>query len=165
LAIWSNLTDQTLTEERTLSNWPLISIDLEGTKPSFISTENVYTTSSNLVYTGGEKYTYWGGGGTFEDFQYRYLDFVENDTNGDFAFIGNDARCDANGNGVFDSNDGICGSLTIYSPGDSHPGTATNLFAGDARGSFGSYMAFKAIDVINDGYVMVGDDVVVKKYN
>ena len=100
MAIWSNLTDQTLTEERTLSNWSLISIDLEGTKPSFISTENVYTTSSNLVYTGGEMYRYWGSGATFQDFQYRFLDFVENDTNGDFAFIGNDARCDANGNGV-----------------------------------------------------------------
>ena len=36
------------------------------------------------------------------------------------------------------------------------------IFVGDARGSFGSYMAFKAIDVINDGYVMVGDDVVLK---
>ena len=162
LAIWSNLTDQTLTEERTLSNWPLISIDLEGTKPSFISTENVYTTSSNLVYTGGEMYRYWGSGGTTQDFQRRYLDFVENDTNGDFAFVGNDDSCDANGNGVLDNNDGICGSLIIHSPGTAFPGSATNLFVGDARSSVASYMAFKAIDVINDGYVMVGDDVVLK---
>ncbi len=162
LAIWSNLTDQTLTEERTLSNWPLISIDLEGTKPSFISTENVYTTSSNLVYTGGEMNRYWGSGGTASSFQYRHLDFVLNDTNSDIAVVGNDIRCDANGNGILDSNDGICGSLTIFSQGGTFPGAPTNLFAGDARGSFGSYMAFKAIDIVNDGYVMVGDDVVVK---
>jgi len=162
LAIWSNLTDQTLTEERSLSNWPLISIDLEGTKPSFISTENVYTNTSNLVYTGGEMYRYWGSGATFGDFEYRFLDFVFNDTNGDFAFVGNDGSCDANGNGVLDNNDGVCGSLTIHTPGTTFPGSATNLFVGDARSSVASYMAFKAIDVINDGYVMVGDDVVVK---
>tara|TARA_Y100001935_G_scaffold115713_1_gene95765 strand:+ start:80 stop:2038 length:1959 start_codon:yes stop_codon:yes gene_type:complete len=163
LAIWSNLTDAILTQERQLSNWPLISIDLEGTKPSFISTENVYTTSSNLVYTGGEMYRYWGSGGTTSNFEYRYLDFVENDTNGDFVFIGNDARCDANGNGVIDNNDGICGSLIIHSPGSAFPGEPTQVYAGNSRsGGLASYMGFKAIDILDDGYVMVGDEVIYK---
>ena len=166
LAIWSNLNDQTLTEERTLSNWVLQSNDLEGTKPSFSSTENIYTTKENLVYVGGFETAYYGGGIQREySLGYAELDFVEN-PNGDFAWVGSSRLLpSAQGGGACDpNNDGqpdICATIKIAKGGSVSWGSRpTQSFPGsNPHPGYASHVAFKAIDLLDDGYVMVGDEI------
>ena len=159
LAIWSNLTDATLTEERSLSNWPHLSIDMEGTKPSFTSTENVFTSAQNLLYAGGYQFWYYGSGWEHETgVKYRTLDILEN-PNGDLVYIGSsyfteDGICDSDNDG----NSNICATVTIKKAGQAFSGRPTKAFAFGTE----SYIAFKALDILNDGYVMVGDEVLNK---